>query len=538
MILPKRASYDAVIVGSGFGGSVTALRLAQAGKSVHVLERGHRYGRNDFPRTFPQFINSLWSDTNEGLYNFRFSRDMNVLSASGVGGGSLIYANVHIRPNESIIAEGGWPREITSRVQLDPYFDLVADMLKITPVNKVPPKARAMEEVARRLGRNCVKPNLAIYFAADPNNEGDVIEDPFERGGPPQGTCTHCCKCVIGCHLHAKNTVDLNYLWIAEYKYGADVAPLCEVTKIEPENEGYRVYFHQRENGRKSEDSIHGNVVVLSAGVVGSTELLLRCKHEYTTLPRISDALGLRFSGNADFQAGAISIDQDIPIKSTLGPTITRGIEFPEHKVLVEEGGVPPEFGGLMEALYSPMGALTSFISSLLRGKHTSINLTNFLENLFDRDAPMENQFLYLIMGQDAADGKLRLCPSGKAEVQWDNAMSKQVFSAIEQIVHEMTQSVDGTAYFNPEWSLAEKLTTVHPLGGCAMGDDCRSGVVNHRGEVFNYPGLYVADGSIIPKAIGKNPAMTISALAERIAFWMIHKREMTAGDSKTPTNS
>jgi cholesterol oxidase len=538
--MPKRASYEVVVIGSGFGGSVMALRLAQAGKKVCVLERGRRYAKEDFPRSFEQFVRSLWTDTNEGMFDFRFSHDMNVVSASGVGGGSLIYANVQIRPDEKIFAEGGWPRQVTGRAQLDPYLDLVADMLKITPVNKTLPKGQAIETIAHRLGRDkdLVVPNLAILFASDPSQEGDVIKDPFKRGGPPQGTCIHCCKCVIGCHLHSKNTVDLNYLWIAEHKYGAEIAPLHEVTRIEPENKGYRVYFHQRENGRNPEGSIHGDVVVLGAGAVGSTELLLRCKHEYRTLPRLSDALGLHFSGNADLQAGAISIDPKIPVRSTYGPTITRGIEFPEHGVLIEEGGVPPEFGGLMEALYSPVGGLSTFISALLRGRRTQVNFKNFLEDLFDVEAPMENQLIFLIMGRDAADGKLRLSPSGRLEIQWDNARSQPVFGAIEQIVRDMVRKVGGTAYFNPEWALLEKMTTVHPLGGCAMAEDYTDGVVNHQGEVFNYPGLYVTDGSIIPRAIGKNPAMTISALAERIAFWMINRREMTAGDPRTPVNA
>lgn len=538
--MPKQASYDAVIIGSGFGGSVMALRLSQTGKTVCVLERGRRYAKEEFPRTFQQFTQSLWSETNEGLFDLRLSRDMDVVQASGVGGGSLIYANVHIRADENLFAAGGWPRDITGRAQLDPYYDRVADMLSINPVNKIVPRAQVMEEIARRLGRaqDVVKLNLAVHFAPDPSQEGTIIDDPFHRGGPPQGTCIHCGRCVIGCHLHAKNTLDLNYLWMAEQKYGAEVAPLHEVTKIEPEDNGYRVYFWQRENGRKYEGSIHGDLVVLAAGIMGSTELLLRCKHQYCTLPQLSDALGLHFSGNGDFQAGSISIDQHLPVRSTSGCTINRGIEFPEHTVIVEDGAVPPEFGALVETLYSPVGALSSYISAKLRGQRTQVNLKNFLEDSFDFDAPMENQLIYLIIGRDAADGKLRLVPSGTLEAQWDNSRSQKLFSAMEQIVQDMTRSVGGTAYFNPEWSLLERLITVHPLGGCVMADDYTGGVVNHRGEVFHYPGLYVVDGSIIPTAIGKNPAMTIAALAERIAFWIIHMRDMTQDDPHTPSNS
>lgn len=533
--MPKQARYDAVIIGSGFGGSVMALRLAQAGRSVCVLERGRRWAKEDFPRTPFQFLRCWWTGRREGLYDFRFTPGMGTLGASGVGGGSLIYSNVLIRAGEEAFANGGWPREIRGRAQLDPYYDLAADMFRIRPAPKVLPKTQAMEELARRLGRerDLVTLDLAVHFAADGQAEGQIIDDPFGRGGPPQATCIHCGGCVSGCSIHAKNTLDLNYLWLAERKYGAEIAPLHEAGAIRPEQEGYRVHFWQRERGRRNQGTIWGKTVILSAGAVGSTELLLRSKRTPGGLPCLSDALGLHFSGNGDLQAGAMAIDPRIPVKSYLGPIITRGIQFGDN-VFIEDGAVSHEFAAFMEYLYTPFVALASQIGARLRGHPLGGRLRKFLPSLFCRHAPLDNSLILLMMGRDAADGKLRLSRRGKLEAQWDNRGSRELFDSMEEIVRQVARELGGIPYFGPGWALRRKLITVHPLGGCAMADSYQDGVVNHLGEVFHYPGLYVVDGASIPAAIGKNPAMTIAALAERTAFWMVHGREMSICDERT----
>jgi cholesterol oxidase len=376
-----------------------------------------------------------------------------------------------------------------------------------------------------------------VHFAGDGQAEGQIIDDPFQRGGPPQGTCTHCGRCVTGCPIHAKNTLDLNYLWLAEHKYGAQIAPLHEASCIQPDGDGYRVRFWQRAGGRRSEGSVWGKTVILAAGAVGSTELLLRSKRAPAGLPRLSDALGLHFSGNGDVQAGVMAMDPRIPVQSYFGPIITRAIEFSDSRVFIEEGAVSREFAGILKYLYSPAGAVASWISARLRGRPRQGSLRNFLASVFRRHAPLDNALILLVMGRDAADGKLRLSARGELEAQWDNRGSRELFRAIEEIVRQMAEKVDGIPYFSPRWAVLRRLITVHPLGGCAMAGDVTGGVVNHRGEVFHYPGLYVLDGSIIPTAIGKNPAMTIAALAERAAFWMVHEREMAKDDACTPRN-
>ncbi|MEK7400531.1 MAG: GMC family oxidoreductase [Candidatus Poribacteria bacterium] len=541
--MAKHDSYDVVIIGSGFGGSVTALRLAQAGKKVCVLERGKRYAKGSFPRTFEEFTKAFWSETNNGLLDFRLFKDIGVLIGSGVGGGSLIYANVHYRPPENVFNES-FPKSIRGRKILDPYYNLVADMLKIRPVPswKKLPKSLVMEETARRLGKNddLKALNLAIFFADQANKEGVEVNDPYGRGGPPQSACAYTGWCVAGCNIHAKNTLDLNYLWFAEKRYGAEIVPEKEVFKIQPEKTGgYRVYFKDRSDGSAS-GSVLGKKVILSAGALGSTEILLRSKNQYGTLPKISDALGLNFSGNGDVLAGVASIEPQLSVEPTKGPTITRSIEFNSERFIMEEAGYPAEFAQLIESSVFSKGVVFSYINSLVKNALFSGNLRNLLKDLFDVDKPAENILAFLVIGEDASDGKIRLKKDEiqdklTLDIQWENDQSMGLINEIQSSVGQIARKLHGSEFYSPLWSLAEKLITVHPLGGCLMADDSTKGVIDHKGEVYNYPGLYVADGSIMPKSLRMNPSMTIAALSERIAFWMIHGRDLTENDSETP---
>lgn len=536
--MPKHDSYDVVVIGSGFGGAVTALRLAQAGKKVCILERGKRYEKGSFPRTFEDFTNAFWSETNNGLFDFRLYKDISVLIGSGVGGGSLIYANVHYRPPDDVFKN--FPEPISGRKTLDPYYDIVADMLKIrsVPIWKQLPKSQVMKELALRTGMfdDLKALDLAVFFADDPSKEGKEMKDPYHRGGPPQSACAYSGWCFAGCNNHAKNTLDLNYLWFAEKKYDAEIVPEKEVIKIQPEKTGgYRVHFKDRSDGSGYFGSITGKMVIVSAGTLGSTELLLRCKNQYETLPKISDALGLNFSGNADFLAGIAAIDPQLSVQPTYGPTITCSIEHNTKKFIIEEAGYPEKFAQMIESATFSKGIVFSYINALIKNAKFSGNLRNLLKDLFDSDKPAENILTFLVMGEDAADGKMRLSKK-KLDIQWENDQSMAVLNDITSAIGEIARKLRGSEFYSPLWTLANKLITVHPLGGCITADDYTKGVVDHKGEVFNYPGLYVSDGSIIPKSLRMNPSMTIAAMAERIAFWILHNREMKKGDPQTPS--
>ncbi|MBI3329267.1 MAG: GMC family oxidoreductase [Nitrospinae bacterium] len=527
--MPNRERYDVVIVGSGFGGAVAALRLSQAGRSVCVLERGRNFRDQDrpFPESKVEYPKLFWTEAQDGHIDVRFYPDIAVVVGSGLGGGSLVYANVHYLPDAEMFTEGGWPAELGDRRVLAPYYARVADMLKIRPATKDLPKIRAMEEAAHALGKELRPVDLAVYFTDDPAQEGVRVEDPFNRGGPWQAPCQHIGRCNTGCNYRSKNTLDLNYLWFAEKRYSAEMATGHVVRYVEPAGDGgYLVHYTLRGGDPEDLKVVHGRTVILAAGSLGSTEILLRSKHQRKTLPRVSDALGLGFSGNADFLAGAVGVRPDLPVDPSRGPVITRSIELKEHRFIIEDAGYPENLAGLAELAASTVGAFPAFLRGLLSGSSTALDLGNLLRDLVDMRGS-ENLLPLLLMGEDAADGKIRLVEDGRLEVQWENTRSARTFQAMEDAAATIARHLQGTVWYSPLWLLVKRLITVHPLGGCVLADSPEDGVVNPKGEVFNYPGLYVADGAIVPRAVGKNPAFTIAALAERIAFWLVHKREI-----------
>jgi cholesterol oxidase len=303
-----RPSYDAVVIGSGFGGAVAACRLAHAGLSVAVLERGRRYDLNPFPRNWHSLSAGwFWSSSDPGLFDVRLYPEMTVVQAAGLGGGSLVYANVQMRAPAAVF-DHGWPQGY-SRAALDPYYDLVAYMLDINPIPKsnLPAKSRAMEAAARTLGRSgqFSFPNLAVDFGPS----GVEHQNKF---GVRQRGCTYCGECCVGCNFHAKNTLDLNYLAIAHLK-GADIATLCEVSRIEPADTGYKVSFKDRVNDGKAGE-ITARYCFVCAGAVNSTELLLRCRDVHGTLSKLSPRLGDNYSGNGDFLSFAFNMRGRAPL--------------------------------------------------------------------------------------------------------------------------------------------------------------------------------------------------------------------------------
>lgn len=511
-----RSSYDAVVIGSGFGGAVAGCRLAQAGLKVAILERGRRYRRGEFPRDWNDPANGwLWT-AGHGLFDLRPFGEMMVVQGAGWGGGSLIYANVHLRAPADLF-QSGWPAGY-SRAALDPYYDLVAYMLDIAPITSsshlgIPPKAQWMKQVAGRLGREAqfCYPNIAVDFSAP----GVAHRNKF---GVEQSGCTYCGECDIGCNVLAKNTLDLNYLAIAEQR-GADVAALCEVVRLERDGAGYKVTF-KNHAAAGAESAVAARAVFLCAGAVNSTELLLRCRDEFDTLPALSPRLGQGYSGNGDFLAFAF--DTATPFVPSNGPTITTGIVYDRGTgagrvwFIFEEGGYPKEIAGLLQML-NPKGgwlqaaadlsseALSAAVGAAARGR------------LGPGAPPHDDTAVFLAMGRDRANGVLALDPLTRTlKVSWDAAANRPLYDAEEQFSTGVAKAMGGAVAFNPFWQRLHQPVSVHNLGGCVMADDAAKGVTGASGEVFGYPGLYVLDGGALPAATGVNPSHTIAAVAER----------------------
>lgn len=521
--------FDAIIIGSGFGGAVTACRLAERGARVLVLERGRRWD----PRDYPREPGDAWvwdqehPERRNGWLDFRVMDDMCVAQGAGVGGGSLIYANVVVEAKPEAFATG-WPPQIRYDA-LRPYYDKVGEMLSVQTIPEAQATARykLVKEAAEKSGFiDRFRPvPLAVRF--DPQWSYS-LNDPFSEAhskewtndqGQKQGTCIHCGNCDIGCRVRAKNTLDLNYIAKAEASK-AEVRPLHVVTRIVPERNGYRVYFDRLVNCGRVPGSEWANRVIVAAGSLGSTELLFRCRDQYKTLPHISRFLGRNWSSNGDFLTPAIY--ENRRVSPTQGPTITCAIDFLDGsqgaKFFVEDGGFPDVFGNYLEEwLRRPVG--NRRIRRLLR---------DLAKKVRKRD-PLSNVMPWFGQGIDGGDGHLYLGRPWwmpwrrRLKLDWDVTNSKAMINNLIAMHERLSEATDSSDLFEPPtWSIWKNLVTPHPLGGCNMGTNPENGVVNHGGEVFGYPRLYVADGAIIPRPIGLNPSRTIAALAERISDLMM----------------
>jgi len=517
-------SYDALVVGSGFGGGVTACRLAEAGWKVCVLERGRRFGRDDFPERPDQAPRLLWHPKANpgGMFDLRLMREVAVITAAGVGGGSLVYANVQLRAPAEVF-DAGWPEAI-DRPTLDPWYDRTEVALepRTTPDEPALRKLGAFEELARLGGRQSERLPLAVHFGEDRDN-------PF--GGAPQSGCQNLARCDIGCPLHAKNTVDLTYLARAE-RLGAEVYPLHEAQRIDPPGRpGGRWRVSYRGLGNGDRGTVEAPLFVLAAGVLGSTRLLLQNRKR---LPGLSPALGTRFSGNGDALGGAF--DPRAPglerAEMHIGPVMTGRIDYwSDRRFMLADGALPENFSGILEIVRGA-NALSGWRRNLLlrlRSLGTRMGLTDQpvtprCIQLADR-RPVTDSIVFLMIGQDAADGRMELTPLfRRMDVRWSSRASQALFDRM----HATTDELAGVAQADPYFALGAepfgRYITVHGLGGCPMADDPAAGVVDDTGRVHGYEGLVIADGSVVPTALGVNPAKTIAALAERSADRLVAK--------------
>lgn len=520
--------FDVIVVGSGFGGAITACRLAEKGLEVLVLERGRRWSPKDYPRK----VGDAWLFNDEqparqnGWLDLRFFNRMTVALAAGVGGGSLSYSSVALEALPSLFADG-WPPEITYG-ELKPHYDRVAAMmdLQTVPDNQLTQRFKLAREAAEALGYGdrVSKVPLAVTFSNEwnyqlPDPHHPKHSKPFTNAqGQTQGTCIHLGNCDIGCDVRAKNTLDLNYIPLAE-RHGAEVRPLHVVRAIERHDSGYRVVFDRVHDGRLVRGDEVAARVVVAAGSLGSTELLLRARDEQRTLPNISRLLGQHWSANANVLTMATYGDAR-RVQQTLGPTISGAVDFMDGSIngqafVVEDDGFPNVL----------LNALRGVLSGEARADAGRSLLDQIQEHVAG-DERSRNVMVWLGAGMDAADGQLslekRLLAKTKTlTLRWRHEQSEAVIDAIMTIHRRMTEATQGRLQPNLGWKLFKNLVTLHPLGGCKMGSSIDTGVVDHAGQVFGYPNLFVIDGAMLPTPIGRNPSHTIAALAERAAGLM-----------------
>jgi len=525
--------FDAIVIGSGFGGAITACRLSQSGQKVLILERGREWDKDTYPRK-PE-DDWIWSHSSpekfHGWLDFRSFKGMSVAQGAGVGGGSLIYANISCVPPDTVL-ETGWPAEITPDV-LRPYYATVGAMLDVqeVPQNQWTPRMKLMQEGAAKLGDAARFEALPLAVTFDPNLNYSFDQEPdpakstqfTNRFDKQQGTCVHLGECDIGCRVYAKNTLDKNYIPLAVSK-GAKVWPLHLVTDIAPVEGGYTVSYDDLNNGKRTPGSATATRVIVAAGSLGSTELLLRCRDVTKSLPKISGFLGKHWSSNGDFLTPAFYLFRTLwPDR---GPTIGSAINYLDGSdasqvYWIEDGGIPNVLNHYFEAILDRVKAGSDDGSLVSRLDPQSIlqHLTLFSANhdLFRSIMP------WFAQGVDAGDGELRL-NNGELDLQWDLTRSAGLFNSIAAKHKALAESTGGAPFPLPGWALSKSLITPHALGGCNMGASPDTGVVDHAGRVFGYDNLYVADGAIVPRPLGVNPSRTIGALAERIAAIIVNR--------------
>lgn len=537
-----KSHYTVIVVGSGYGGGIAASRMARAGRDVCVLERGRELIPGEYPDTEVEALREFQVDLPDnrvgrrtGLYDFRVNSDINVLVGCGLGGTSLINANVTLEPEPRVFQDPVWPRALRDDIDLElkQGFERARQMLAAAPYPDDAPnlsKHAALKQSAEAMGTcRFGRPPINVTFEAHTN-----------KSGVHQEACTQCGDCVSGCNVSAKNTVLMNYLPDA-VRHGAEIYTHVGVRRVAKDSGRWVVYFEHLEAGREVFNAptqfVTADHLFLSAGSLGSTEILLRSKQEGLSL---SNQLGRHFTGNGDVLGFAYNCDipisgigrgdrsdlEDVPV----GPSITgiidcREREFLDNGWILEEGALPGAMAKLIPHVFKlaakAVGRDTDsgFKDAVREGIR---ELTSLIRGAYHGAA--YNTQTFLVMAHDSADGKLVL-ENDRIRVHWPGVGQQEVFKKVNAMLYEATRSLGGTYVPNPLWHdlLEHQLITVHPLGGCRMAESAQSGVVDHSGRVFAsssgeeiHDGLYVLDGAIIPRSVGINPLATISALAER----------------------
>jgi len=508
---------DVVIIGSGFGGAVAACRLAEPGRSVVVLERGRDWSKTKTPQGVREYLySSRMPHLLNGWLDIRFLDQMVVATGAGVGGGSLIYANVCVdAPYRAFCS--GWPSEITADEMMG-YYLKVAKVMKPQeiPAGQINPRMAMLDRAAAEIGAAARYKTLPLAVTFD-ETVGDTNTEPWRNPESyARGTCVHCGNCVIGCEHDAKNTLDKNYLNEAR-EHGAEVRPLSMVTHIEEGPDGaWRVHYLDVGAGLgRRKRQIVGKIVILAAGSIGSTEILLRSRDGFRTLKNLPRALGRGWSPNGDFLTLA-RYKNGIPLHPTKGPTIggvidfLGGVDLPDDnmigydgRIYVEDGGLP-NLGAHLLKRWKEKGGPKGW------AYRKASSLTDFSDMV-----PWFGQSI------DAADGEFSLQNPlrfwrARTRLDWNPQRSVSALDTFNDIHVAMTLATGGEPIPLFTWKRLRMLVTPHPLGGCNMAAAAGAGVTNHMGEVFGYDNLFVMDGSVIPRAIGRNPSKTIAAVAER----------------------
>jgi cholesterol oxidase len=552
---------DDIVIGSGFGGSVAAYRLAEAGRRVCVLERGKAYPPGSFPRSPKGMAANLWDPSAglHGMFDTWSFTGIDAVVASGLGGGSLIYANVLLRKDASWFrqhqpydeGDEAWP---ISYEDLEPHYERVEQFLDVQTLPYDVDgfrlgKTAALRDAAATVGGGArwdLAP-LAVGFRDRdglPLLAGPLPETPYPNiHGRPRLTCRLCGECDVGCNDGAKNSLDHTYLSAAS-ACGAAVSVRCEVRRLRRLEDGrfavdYVVHAPDAEGKQTATTSlplhtVRASRLFLAAGTLGTTYLLLRNR---TSLGLASPALGTRFCGNGDllgFIFGATRNGAPLALDGATGPVISSYVRYPDWTdsgsagdfgMYIEDAGYPAFADWLAEA--TQVSSLARRFAAAARhrvvGKLTGRVRTNVSAEVGRLLGPgrLSSSALPLLgMGRDVPDGTLYLrnpeAVMPELESTWSTATSTRYFEVMQERMRALAQALRGRFDVNPTY-LFRRVITVHPVGGCPMAAAPNKGVVDPLGRVYGVPGLFVCDASVLPGPVGPNPSLTIAAFADRL---------------------
>ncbi len=537
-----RDHYEVVVIGSGYGGGIAASRMSRAGRKVCLLERGKEFQPGEYPNTESEALGEMQTHLEDGshtgdrtgLFDLHCNHDINVFVGCGLGGTSQLNANVSLEAEPRVFDDPRWPAEVRADLPtlVERGYELAREMLKPVPYpddQPALPKLAALEASAKVLNGNFYRTPINVTF-----------EDKINHVGVEQKKCTLCGDCCSGCNYGAKNTLIMNYLPDA-VNHGAEIYTRTAVRYIEKKDGKWLVHYQLLDSGRELFDAptltVSADIVFISGGTLGSTEILLRSREMGLAT---SDKLGQHLTGNGDVLAFGYNGDRVINgigfghravgSMDPVGPCITGVIDLRGQPVLtdgmvIEEGSIPGAIGASL-----PLGLAGS---AVVGGKEEEPGVLKRIEQAAREQESLiagpyhgaiRNTQTYLIMTHDDGNGRMYLAKD-ELRVDWPGVGEQPIFEKANQNLFEAGKALGGRYVENPMWTklFGERLITVHPLGGCVMGADATQGVVNHKGQVFSgidgnavHEGLYVSDGSVIPRPLGVNPLLTISAMAER----------------------
>jgi len=514
--------YDWIVVGSGFGGSVSALRLAEKGYDVAVLECGKRFNDDDFPKSTWDSRRYFWAPRAgmKGIFRLSLFRDIAVVSGCGVGGGSLGYANTLYVPPSPFFKDPQWGDMEDWEARLAPHYETAQRMLGVVVHDRDDPADQLLRELGEELGvaDTYGKTPIGVYL----DNPGQTVADPFFEGdGPDRTGCMQCGRCMVGCPHGAKNTLVKNYLWLAEHR-GVEVQAERTVTDVRPlgaadGSDGYAVTSERSGllRGRRKR-TITARGVIVAAGPLGTNKLLQRCRLG-GSLPRISSRLGELVRTNSE-SILAVRVPDDYPADLSRRVAITSSI-YPDPHTHIET------------VTYGEAGDSMSLLNTLLVGDGTRVTRPlkllgqilrhprDFAKVLWPFGTSRRTIILLVMQTLDNAIAlrpKLKRSGEVRLQTEQDPERPNPTFIPVANKAAEwLAERTGGIAQSSVMEATMNVPTTAHILGGAVIGHDPEDGVVDSRQRVFGYENLLVCDGAAIPANVGVNPSLTITALAE-----------------------